>query len=121
MEETVLKAINELSVALKEDPRVKELNSIEEKLYDDQTLIELVKKKNDLERDYESSLSYLSPDSEEAYLKQKALYEAKFELDSYPLVKKYNEAYIKVRDLYMNIDDIIFGPYRSKTLSSEAK
>lgn len=121
MEEEILKSITSLGDALKEDPRVKRLNSLEEKLYEDFTLIELVKKKDDIERDYESSLSYLSPSSEEAKIKQKALYEAKLALDSYPLVKEYNEAYIIVRDLYMQIDDIVFGKYRSKTLSSEAK
>ncbi len=121
MQEDILKCVDELSLALKEDSRVIRLNSLEEKLYEDPALIELVKKKDDLERDYESTLSYSSKDSPEALKKQKALYEAKLELDSYPLVKEYNEAYIAVRDLYMHIDDIIFGPYRSKTLTSEAK
>ena len=43
------------------------------------------------------------------------------ELDSYPLAKEYGEAYIAVRDLYMQIDDILFGPYRKKTLSCNSK
>ncbi len=121
MQEDILKVIDELSVALKEDSRIKRLNELEEKLYEDPSLLELVKKKDALERDYEDTLSYSSYDSPEAITKQKALYEAKLELDSYPLVKEYNEIYVQVRDLYMQIDDIIFAPYRLKTLTSEAK
>ncbi len=121
MEEEILKSIASLGEAIKEDARVKRLNALENKLYEDPELIELVKKKNDLERDYESSLSYLSSSSDEARVKEKALYEAKLALDTYPLVKEYNEAYILVRDLYMQMDDIIFGKFRSKTLSSEVK
>ena len=76
---------------------------------------------DDLEREYSSILSYKDKNSEEAIKVAKALHEAKAEMDSYPLAKEYTEAFIKVRDLYMEIDDIIFGPYRKKTLSSEAK
>lgn len=121
MEEELFRSLNELHDALKEDPRIIKLNELEERLYKDNEVIELTKKKNDLERDYVSCLSYSNYQSPLAKEKQKALYEAKMELDSNPLVKEYNEAFIKVRDIYMQIDDIIFGPFRSKTLSSEAK
>ncbi len=121
MEEELFKSLNELHDALRGDPRIVRLNELEEKLYKDNNVIELTKKKDDLERDYVSCLSYSDYDSPLAKEKQKALYEAKLELDSYPLVKEYNEAFTTVRDIYMKIDDIIYGPFRSKTLSSEAK
>lgn len=52
---------------------------------------------------------------------KKALHEAKTNIDNHPLVKDYTEAYIKVRDLYMIVDDIIFGPYRKKTIAGGNK
>lgn len=115
------KSLEGLRSALEKDERIIRLNELEKKLYDDPSLLELVKKKDDLEREYNSVLSYKDRDSEEAMKIGKALHEAKMELDSYPLAKEYSEAYIVVRDLYMQIDDIIFGPYRKKTLSSKAK
>ena len=115
------KSLDGLKAAIENDERIIRLNELEKKLYDDPALLELVKKKDDLEREYNTVLSYKDKDSEEAMKVGKALHEAKAELDSYPLAKEYSEAFIKVRDLYTQIDDIIFGPYRKKTLSSEAK
>ena len=115
------KSLEELKKALDGDPRVIRLNELEKKLYDDSHLLELVKKKDDLERQYNSLLSYMDKDSQEAKVVEKALYEAKLEMDSYPLAKEYSEAFVEVRDIYMQIDDILFGQYRVKTLSSKVK
>jgi cell fate (sporulation/competence/biofilm development) regulator YmcA (YheA/YmcA/DUF963 family) len=115
------KSLDGLKSAIENDERIIRLNELEKKLYDDPSLLELVKKKDDLEREYNTVLSYKDKDSDEAKRVGKALHDAKMELDTYPLAKEYSEAYIAVRDLYMQIDDIIFGPYRKKTLSSKAK
>lgn len=115
------KSLESLKAAIESDPRVIRLNELEKKLYEDPSLMELVKKKDDLEREYSEILSYKDKNSEEAMKVGKALHEAKAELDSYPLAKEYSEAFIEARDIYMQIDDIIFGPYRKKTLSSDAK
>ena len=104
------KSLEGLKSALESDERIIRLNELEKKLYDD-----------DLEREYNSRLSYKDRGSEEVARAGKALHEAKAELDSYPLAKEYGEAYIAVRDLYMQIDDILFGPYRKKTLSCNSK
>ncbi len=115
------KCLEELKKALDSDPRTIRLNELEKKLYDDSHLLELAKKKDDLERQYNSLLSYMDKDSQEAKAVEKALYEAKLEMDSYPLAKEYSEAFVEVRDIYMQIDDILFGQYRVKTLSSKVK
>lgn len=115
------KALTELKEAIASDPRVKFLSEVEAKLYEDPALLELVKKKNDLEKEYGSLLSYEEREGEKAKQLEHALYEAKLELDNHPLAKEYSEAFIKVRDIYMQIDDIIFGPYRKKTLSTKVK
>ena len=121
MNEEIIKSIESLGKALKEDPRILLLNQLEEELSNNPEVIELSKKKDALEREYETVLSYAKEDSEEAKKCEKSLYEAKLALDSHPLVREYNSLYVPVRDLYMQIDDILFGPFRSKTLSHEAK
>lgn len=115
------KSLEELKKVLDNDPRIIRLNELEKKLYDDSHLLELVKKKDDLEREYNSLLSYKEKDSPEAKAVETALYEAKLEMDSYPLAKEYSEAFIEIRDIYMQIDDILFGQYRVKTLTSKVK
>lgn len=121
MEEEIYESLNQLRDALNNDERIKKLNGLEEMMYQNEEVIELTKKKNALEDQYGLVLSYSDMNSEEAKKVQKALFEAKLQLDSHPLVKEYNACFIEVRDLYMQIDDIIFGPFRKKTLSSEAK
>ena len=121
MNEEIIKSAESLAKALKEDPRILRLNQLEEELSNDPQVIELSRKKDALEREYETTLSYAKEGSKEAKAYEKALYEAKLALDSYPLVQEYNSLYVPVRDLYMQIDDILFGPFRSKTLSHEAK
>lgn len=121
MDLVLQKSLEELKEALDKDPRVIALQELEKKLYEDPLLLELVKKKDDLERQYNSLLSYKDKDSEEAKTIEKALYEAKMEMDMYPLAKEYSDAFVKVRDIYMHIDDILFGQYRVKTLSSKVK
>ena len=115
------KSLLELKSALVNDPRAKRLASLEKKLCEDPTLLELVKRKDDIERQYDLLLSYEKKDSEKAKAIEKQLYEAKMDMDLHPLAKEYNEVFIEIRDLYMHIDDIIFGPFRKKTLSSKAK
>lgn len=121
MEENVLQAINELKQAIINDPRIKRLNELDKKMYEDEEVIKAVKKKNDLENRYSSILSYKEANSDEAIAIQKALYQAKLELDSLPLVKEYNEAFVPIKDIYLMMDDLIFAPFRSKTLSHEAR
>ena len=121
MNEEIIKSVESLAKALKEDPRILRLNQLEEELSSNPEVIELSQKKDRLEREYETVLSYAKEDSLEAKAYEKALYEAKLALDSHPLVQEYNSLYVPIRDLYIQMDDILFGPFRSKTLSHEAK
>lgn len=111
------KSLTELKEAIESDPRSIRLAEIEKKLYEDPTLLELVKKKDDLENEYNQILSYQDKNSETAKKVEKALHEAKLELDLHPLAKEYSDAFIKMRDIYMQIDDIIFGAFRKKIMT----
>lgn len=121
MDSRLLDEIEEIALALKGDKRLKELKDAEDRMLSDSEVIELIKRKNAMEDEYSLVLSYSSRDSEQAKKAQHELYLAKKALDEHPLVKEYNDAYLKARDLYLSLDEIIFGPYRGKSLTSEAK
>ncbi|MCQ2798342.1 MAG: YlbF family regulator [Bacilli bacterium] len=116
MEENLLRSLNELKAAIDGDFRVLAMLEAEKEMYQDETIVPLVQRKNAAEEDYELAIKIHGENSLEAKEKEKALYLAKKELDEHPSVKKYNDAFIVVRDIYMEIDDVIFSPFRKKTL-----
>ena len=66
MELALQKSLEELKDALTNDPRIKTLSILEKRLYEDPALLEIVKKKDDIERQYNLVLSYKDKDDEEA-------------------------------------------------------
>ena len=89
----------ELKELLESDPRIKDLNEKEEAMKNSDEVKALVDKK-------ERAISLYSVSSEQG---QKVLHQSKLELDSHPLVRAYLDAYSKVRDLYFEINDILFS------------
>lgn len=116
MEKELFDDLASLKEALKADPRLRALEEAERNLMASPEVIELSKKKDAAERDYEDCLSYHKESDPEALRLQKSLYQAKLTLDEHPLSKAYNVAYIPVRDLYMAIDDVLYSPFRKKSL-----
>jgi hypothetical protein len=94
MEKELLDDLASLRDALKGDPRVLALDQAEKALTSSPEVIELAKKKDAAERDYEDCLNYHKETDPEALALQKALYQAKLALDEHPLSKAYNAAYI---------------------------
>lgn len=112
MTELAIKDLELLNKALKNDPRVLRLDKLEKEIEKSEDVIaisEEVKKKEEI-----LANAYSEKDKE---LANHSLYESKLKLDSLDITKRYNEAFIEVRDLYMQIDDIIFGAYRKKVPS----
>lgn len=89
----------ELKELLDSDQRIKDLNKKEEAMKNSEEVKALVEKK-------EQAVSLYVSSSKEG---QKMLHQSKLELDSHPLVRDYLDAYIKVRDLYFEINDILFS------------
>lgn len=117
MEKFIEDSLKELHQALNSDSRVVELDSLEKELSSDKTLFDLSKRLQLAEEDYSFVCSSFPDDKKKISESQKKLHLAKLALDEEPLAKKYNEAYKKVSYLYMEIDDIIFAPFRGKTLT----
>jgi hypothetical protein len=116
MEKELVENLLSLKAAMKEDPRLQRLDSLERRISQDPKVIELAQKKDAAERAYADALSYRKLQDPEVLSLQKALYSAKLALDEDPLANEYNAAYIAVRDLYMAIDDILFKDFRKKSL-----
>ncbi len=110
-------AIRSLGAALKADPRVLDMKAKENKMMESEEVLHLSKRLELASEEYSRAISL--NDKELIEKTKKALHEAKLNIDLHPLVQEYNEAYIKVRDLYMDVDDIIFGPYRSKIIKGD--
>lgn len=121
MGKELLLSLGSLKEALSSDSRVRELDRLETEVNADTVVKKLSEKLEALEKAYEDVLAYKKENDPVAIAAQKALYAAKEEMDANPLVARYNAAFIKVRDLYMEIDNILFSPFRKKSLAWEVR
>ena len=119
MRQELLEKIAEYRAYLESDPRIKKLEELEEAVNDNSEIKALSNSLQKAEYDFEEKKTHFGGSSEEAKAAQKALYGAKLKLDSHPLVKEYNAAYIVVKDLYLYIDDILFSSFRVRHTCSE--
>ena len=99
----------DLKDALKDDPRIKALEEAEEKMNNNEEVIALAYQKDLACSLYSDALNHFSEDSPEVKKAQKELYEKKLALDNHPLVREYLEAYKKVRELYIELNDTLFS------------
>lgn len=111
MNEKLADKTAKLKAEIESLPEVIELEKLNKLLNDDETVMKLSYKKDMAEIKYEDAVRYFGEKSDEAKEAQKALYQAKLELDSNELVIKYNEAYKKVRKIYDKINEEIFNPF----------
>ena len=89
----------ELKELLDADQRIKDLDTKEEIMKNDEEVKALVNKK-------EQAISLYMNSSAQG---QKVLHQSKLELDNNPVVRDYLDAYIKVRDLFFEMNDILFS------------
>ena len=112
--------VEELKDLLKKDERIIKLLEAEKRINESEEVQLLSYKKDIASSEYSDILNHYSRDSEEANKYQKKLYEAKKALDEHPLVKEYMKHYIEVRDLYNEINDILFS-HLEEDLSPKGK
>ena len=113
-----LKAEN-LKELLDQDPRIIKLNELEQKMDEDEEVMSLAYKKDMAAVKYSDVLNHFSEDSKEAQKARKELHEAKLKLDNHPVVKEYMKAYIEVRDLYNELNEILFSNFNSNLCPKE--
>jgi len=100
-----------LHEAIENDERVKRLKTAEKAMENDETVMRLSYAFDMAQTHYNDVLKIHSESSKEAGIAQKNLYECKKVLDEHPLVVKYMQAYIEVRNIYNQVQELIFAPF----------
>ena len=112
MNEKIYNLAKELKELIDNDSRIKKLNELEKKINDDHDVMALAYQKDVAASEYSDILKIYSEDSKEAKEKRMKLVEAKTKLESHPLVKEYNKAYVDVKFMLLEINRILFKDYR---------
>ena len=112
-----MKDIYSLSYELKEllanDERVILLDKLEKEMDNNEEVMALAYQKDMALSKYNDALNHFASDSEEVKKAQHELHLKKEALDNHPLVRDYLNAYSKVRDLYFELNDILFSNLNS--------
>ncbi|MCQ2801334.1 MAG: YlbF family regulator [Bacilli bacterium] len=111
MNQNLLEKVTNLKEEINNSPEVKELNRLNSLLENDEEVMKLCYRKDCAVTKYEDALKHFGENSDETILAQKELHQAKLELDSNELVKKYNEQFKIVRKIYDKINEEIFNPF----------
>ena len=111
MNQSLLEKASKLKEEIDSLPEVQELERLNKLLNDDEGVMRLCYKKDMCVTKYEDALRHFGDNSDETLRAQKALHQAKLELDENPLVKQYNEQYKIVRKIYDRINEEIFNPF----------
>lgn len=99
----------ELKDLLTNDPRIIRLNELEKKMNASEEVMALAYQKDVSATEYSDALNHFAKDSEEVKKAQHNLHTKKEALDNHPLVRDYLKAYSEVRDLYFELNDILFS------------
>ena len=99
----------ELKDLLDNDERIIRLNKLENELNNNEEVMALSYQKDLAVSSYSDALNHFANNSEEMKKYQHDLFLKKEALDNHPLVKSYLKAYSEVRDLYFQINEILFN------------
>lgn len=105
------KSINE---ELNDKEEIKFLNKLEKELDNSYEVYVLSNKKDDALEKYISNKDLYGDDSDITKESLKELKKAKENLNNHPLVKQYLEVYSKVRDLYLQINNILLNDFKGE-------
>ena len=112
-----MKDIYSLSYELKEllanDERIILLDKLEKEMNQNEEVMALAYQKDVAVSNYNDALNHFTSDSEEVKNAQHELHIKKQALDNHPLVRQYLNAYSQVRDLYFELNDILFSNLNS--------
>lgn len=99
----------ELKDLLDNDERIIRLNKLENELNNNEEVMALSYQKDLAVSAYSDALNHFANDSKEIKQYQHELFLKKEALDNHPLVKEYLKTYSEVRDLYFQINEILFN------------
>lgn len=99
----------ELKDLLDNDERIIRLNKLENELNNNEEVMALSYQKDLAVSSYSDALNHFANNSEEMKKYQHDLFLKKEALDNHPLVKEYLKAYSEVRDLFFQVNEILFN------------
>ena len=99
----------ELKDLLDNDERIIRLNKLEKEMNANEEVMALSYQKDLAVSAYSDALNHYGNNSPEIKKYQHDLFLKKEALDNHPLVKDYLKAYSEVRDLYFQINEILFN------------
>lgn len=99
----------ELKQLLEDDSRLNLLNDLELKMNENEEVVALAYQKDKASMEYGDALNHFREDDDITIKARQQLYRSKKTLDEHPLVREYLKAYSQVRDLYLEINNILFG------------
>lgn len=109
MNEDIYSLAGQLKDLLANDERILRLNKLEKELSNNEEVMALAQQKDTAVSFYSDALNHFANDSEEIKKYQHELFVKKEALDNHPLVKEYMKAYNEVRDLYFNLNEVLFS------------
>ena len=121
MNEEIYQKAVKLKEMLESDPRVIHLNETEKRMDESEEVMALAYKKDMAAVKYSDALNHYKEDSKEAQEALKKLHQAKLELDNHLLVKEYLRAFKQVRELYDEINEILFKSFSIDLCPKEKK
>lgn len=114
MREDTLRSIDAFLEALRQDPRYLDLKAKEKAMVSDPLAKDLSSQKDRKNELYEEKCRFFGEDSNEAKKAYMDLYKTKCELDELPVVKEYQQAYNALHLTYVELDQLLFSPFRNK-------
>ena len=121
MNEQILNKCQLLKEAIEKDPRILLLNQLEKEIENNEEVMVLSYKKDVALANYEDTIKYFKDDQDKIQNAQKLLAESKYNLDTHPLVKQYNKAYLEVKLMYEEINKQLFYIFRTHHKNCENK
>ena len=119
MNDKLSEKVSLLKESLDKDERIVTLNELDKKMSNDEEVMKLSYQLDVASSKYSDILSLYPNDSVEVKSARLALAKAKETLYTHPLVKQYLEQYKIVRELYAEIDDILFSEFAVKLCPKE--
>ena len=99
----------ELKDLLSQDERVVLLDKLEKEMNANEEVMALAYQKDLAINNLSDAINHFGENSEEVKKAQHELFLKKEALDNHPLVREYLKAYQEVRELYFNLNDILFS------------
>lgn len=109
MDQKIYNLAYELHDELSKVEAVSQLNELDKKINDSYEVYQLANKKDEALENYVRFMDAYGEDHKETLEALKELRKAKEALNSHPLVDEYLKIYIEVRDIYLNVNNIVLS------------